>query len=372
MRNVSKLQYEPITDSQRRALIRYYSAYTQVFGEFLPLLVNSGALSPAFTAKDVSNALNNLGIKHSMSSLYANLHDLYNPIVNNVQNSDFFAKSTVFGEKIIKSAENSEDNVELWYIRPRYETIDMIEHTAWYREYEMGHNKLIPPIDVYEEALSPDELQIIDHLYEKSGWRPSHSTRWMSNYRHFTDFSIKSRTTIDNTVITKPARFKIAFLEAVIIGGVWSGFDIMRETGIHVDNVRYILKNSNLHREVRREIVEAKSISEALERAKEPGHAVKLSNDTYMIQLKSLIRPKTSEELAAIRNYVRGETPENGKSPRTNMQRIKWALSLPTFQPKFLSRSLRKISEKALGKKLPAHLISVPAILDYVSKETEP
>ena len=349
------LQYLPISDAIRRCLIRYYSSYTEIFGEYCPLLVNSGALNPAFTAKQLKKALDYIGIKTNMASLYKNLDDPFNPVVNNVQNNPLLAQTTIFG---------TENGADAYYLRPRHETLDMIELAGYYRECEAGYVGRIPPPDIYEEALDEDAIDFVKTLYEQIRWRKHRKSEfWLRKFRYFTDFRDKTRTELDNSIVTKPSLFKLAMFEALVDEGEWSGWEIEQKTGIRKANVRSIVDKSTKTRDTRRVIVKADSYWDALEQVDEPGYAVQLEDGTYLVQLRALFRKKTALELEKVRE------PSHYSLDGTNMRdyrvTIPKEVSAPGFQTKFLANSLRQVLKEA-GIEVPMTIIRVSDIIEHV------
>lgn len=359
---MSDLQYQPISDAIRRALIRYCTPYTEIFGEYCPLLVNSGALNPAFTAKQLQNALDHIGIKVNIASLYQNLSDPHNPVVNRTKNHSLLSKTTIFG---------TENGAEAFYLRPRHEMLDILETIAYFRECEMGYRRAIPPVDVYDGAVSDEERELIESLYSKIKRKKTHKNRqWVKNFQHFSDFREPTRTEVDNALVTKPSLFKLAFFEAVIYEGEWSGAYIERFTGIQKNSLNPIVKKSNLIRKSRRVIITARSYMDALEQVNEPGYAIWLSDNTYLVQLMSVIRAKTDEEMAEL-DDDRLWTPQGGRKKRKGYRHVKREVAYPGFQDKFLAKSLRLLTKTALNLDIPLTITTTHDIMVYLKKRRD-
>ena len=256
-----------------------------------------------------------------------------------------------------------------YYHRPIHEVKEMIEEAAYYREYEMGHRHLLPPPEIYESITSDTDFALISRLYKKANYRPPRRLpKWSYYFRHFSNLSDPTRTLIDNATVPIPAMFKVAFFDAMIKEGTYSGVEISKLTGIHYGNIRHILKHSKFGRDSRRLIITADDHWDALKQAgKEAAHAHKLDENTYLVQLQAYFhsqgaRPKTnSHDIKDIQK----KTQENKGSRAITV--VKKNNSIPAFQERFLVHTLKRIFKKAYKIELPPTIKSLQEILEFAS-----
>ena len=368
MSDTSSLTYVPISDSIRRALIRYFPSYMQVIGEYVPLLINSGALPAFFTAPELIKALAHIGVKVTRSNTFYNLKNPFNPIVEPLSGNTLVALTT-------KIDPSKWDHV--YCMRPRYQIMEMIEEVAYYREFEWGHRNAVAPIDIFDGVLDDEGMEFLSGVYDQISVR-AHKTPyvWKGRYRHFTDFSDLTTTPLDQGVIVKPAEYKVAFFDAVVTEGIFSTWELTAKTGIHSANLGHILRKSGHIRDSRRIIVHANSIPEALEKANEPGYAISLDENTYLVQLRSRLRVKTAEEMLKMGENSQ-ESVKNGTKPvfsplsRTNALQIRKNHAFPGFQATFLQKMLRRVAKRGINIEIPLDLSRVEDILSYMKDKAE-
>ena len=350
------LNYAPPSDAIRRALIRYYSSYAQVLAEYCPQFINEGVIPPSFTARDLMESFNNIGIKLTVQPLYAALQDPYSPVLDSVEENYL-----VSGSQIYKS---NGSGGRAYYLRPRHKMLEMIEEAGYFREYEVGHSRFIPPVDVFEGEVSDEDYEFLKYLYKRLKWRrPSRSLSWHKKWLHFVDFSDDKRTALDEARIKKATEFKVGFFDALVSKGTISTWEMSYLTGVHIKNIPNMLKRCGIERESRRVFVEANSPWEALEQVDETGYAIHLSGNKYMIQLSSRLHERMDIDRSD--GYSLGSV-RSVKKRSMRTWNIPKNASYPGFQDRFLSKSLKKVGARLFSSRVPYEIDNIAGIIDYL------
>ena len=301
----TELVYQLHGDKMRRALIRYYPSLTQMCAEYLPQLINAKILPHLFSSKQVHQALTDIGKKCSRRGIYYVLADPFNPIIAPVTPTTSIIHSTVYKDDPSLSQHPSNpphtnSKTRMYFLRPKHEIHAMILDNAYFREFELGHRHIIPPASVFADTLPPHQMDMLRKLYKKIEWTaPKKKLKWERFLNYFTDIDNDDhRTVLDESRITTPNTLKVAFFEALIKPGEYTTTDICLMTGIHHENLRHVIRKSNIARERRYIVVHADSYWEAKQLADKRDFLLKLNDGKYMIQKPSHYRLKNNEDPA--------------------------------------------------------------------------
>lgn len=349
------LTFQPPTDDTRRALIRYYTPFIQIFGEYIPQLINDTILPHPFTAKQLHNALTDIGIGHSRRGIYDNLQDPYNPITAPTPNQPPQTRLA-----------------QTYTLLPAHETQYLISSNAYFREFEVGHRHHIPPSNIFQSQLNHTQMTLLNQLYDKINWTPPpQKLKWTTYLAHFTSFHNTTRTPINNETITKPARFKLAFFEAMIKPGEYSYTDISLLTGIHHENLRHVLQKSKYTTDRHFLILHADSYHQAMTKRLPGEFIIPIGKHTFLLQTKTLLREKTPHELN------QQHTPPNYTNTlHQHQQRYTYIQSKrksqPTFQINFLLKQIKKIAKQAHNINLPEYINNLHDSLTFIQNQIYP
>lgn len=319
-------------------------------------MINSNILDPAFTAKELLEAYKNVNIGISRSAIYEYVRNPLNPITATVADDPLVANSKIF---------KTDKKSATYYLRPKHRMLGMVRDVAYYREYEWGHKDVIAHYEVFEDILSSEDMAIVEDLYTQSKWKPpAFKKNWQDRYYYFTDISDETRTPIDDNMVTRASKFKVAFLDAIVPTGNFTSSEIQLYTGIHPETLSDIFRQSSYIRDARRVFVEADTIWEAKEKVQERGYAVPIGNKKYMVQLASTIRKREEHEYTTPPPKPQPIPKKVYKSPYL----IKKGSSLPEFQTAFLMKTLQRVYHRATGKKFPRQF-TVQKALDFIKNQ---
>ena len=335
-----------------------------IFSEYTPFLINKQTIHKAFTAKELHEALYNMGIKCSRTSVYERIKDEYNPIIAPLNSIPVAESATLYERR-----EADVKKYELFILRPLHEMLSMIIQASYYREYEMGHRSVIPPLDLYEDLLDDHSLASVKKLYENINYSPrKRNALWINLHSHFTNFTDQKRSKIKNSTVTKPSMFKVAFFDAVVKEGSYSSREITMLTGIHYKNIPNVLKHSKFSKMSRRIKIEANSEWDALKIAgSKASYAHRLNDSEFIVQMKPQFTLKKESDL-----QIKSKSVFRRQQGRYNINNIKTISGMPAFQERFLVHGLKRAAMQYNGLNKDAlkndmlHITTLQGIVNYI------